>query len=342
MEDVAPVMEKRPLPERMQQELSDRLLPLFDAVISERESYWSKVPSPDPSAVPALISSHAYKCASIAVACNLVPGPWGLLAIIPELTLITRDQLVMVYDIGKAYGHNTITRELLLGIALSGAGAGGGGLVVIHGSKVIVKRSSLRVIQKLIAALGGKVTQRVLKAALAKWVPIAGAAALGLWARHSTTRVGEKAVEVFRKRTIEFVDGDLGDVASFQAATYPELPTLVEVLRVLVQLTHVDRRVDSREAMYLAHAFQEPQLPPEVVVELKNALEHGPTRSPDYDVFVGQPEATVALVMDMIALAGVDGEVHPAERAYVIEVGRRLGLRESEVLAMLDAGADST
>ena len=178
------------LAEKMQTGLADKILPMLDSVRQDRKKHFDTNPIPHRTAVPLLISSYSTKCASIAVGCNLVPGPWGMLAIVPEIGLVLHEQLKMVYDIGRAYGHPNITQELLLGIVLSGTGISGGGLVVVQGGKVIVKRASLRLIQKLVAALGGKVTQKVLRSMLAKWVPIVGAAAMGLWANTRPTNSG--------------------------------------------------------------------------------------------------------------------------------------------------------
>ncbi|MGB9739315.1 hypothetical protein [Chloroflexus sp.] len=57
---------------------------------------------------------------------GLIPGSFGLLAVVPEIGLIIRNQVAMLYDIGMAYGKdNVITVELLLGIFGSALGAGG-------------------------------------------------------------------------------------------------------------------------------------------------------------------------------------------------------------------------
>jgi hypothetical protein len=77
-----------------------------------------------------------------------VPGPWGLVGIVPELTLIFRNQLMLIFDVGMAYGKSEVLRkELLAGVLLDAFGIGAGSLLVMQGSKLIVKRDSLRVFQ---------------------------------------------------------------------------------------------------------------------------------------------------------------------------------------------------
>ncbi len=100
--------------EKMGSALADKILPMFDGVCQERDKYYTTHPVPERGAVPSIISAYSYKCGAVAVACNLVPGPLGLLTIVPEIALIFREQLNMIYDIGRAYGHHDISKELLL------------------------------------------------------------------------------------------------------------------------------------------------------------------------------------------------------------------------------------
>ena len=117
----------------------------------------------------------------------------------------------MVYDIGVANGKESmITKELLAGIVLSAIGNGATGLLVMHGSKILVRRTSLRVFQKIVSLLAGKVTQQALKAAISKWLPIVGAAFMAWLSGHMTQKIGRTANEIFSKE-IEITDADLAE-----------------------------------------------------------------------------------------------------------------------------------
>ena len=189
--------------DKMQEELASKILPMLENVIREREKFWNKNPATsDKTEVPKIISRSSNKCGVIGFGCNLVPGPWGLLAIIPEMTLIVQEQLQMLYDIGRAFGHKQMSKELLLGLLVAGGGAGAGGLVTIIGGKVIVKRASLALIQKIVQAFGGKILQSTLKSLFAKWVPLVGATAMATWARYTTNKLGQKATEIFSKEIV--------------------------------------------------------------------------------------------------------------------------------------------
>lgn len=172
----------------------------LESVIESRSSHYRSNPDkrPHKATINSLISSSANTNAVITGGASLIPGPWGMAAVIPELTLVINNQVKLIYDIGVAHGkEKIITKELLLGIFLSALGTGAASLLTIHGGKVLVKRASLRAIQKLIAMLGGRITQQAIKSAVSKWLPIVGAAAMATWTRYTTKKIGETANRIF-------------------------------------------------------------------------------------------------------------------------------------------------
>jgi uncharacterized protein (DUF697 family) len=109
----------------------------------------------------------------------------------------------MIYDIGVAYGKGEVlNKELLAGVLLTAMGTSAGALVVMQGSKVLVKRATLRAFQQILVILAGRITQQALKSAIAKWLPVVGAAGLAVWANYLTRRIGKKAVEIFEKEIV--------------------------------------------------------------------------------------------------------------------------------------------
>ena len=174
---------------------------VFDFIIESRSDYYKKNPQniPQLDSVSILISSCAQSNAMISGGASLIPGPWGMAAVIPELTLVIRNQIQMVYDIGVANGKQAqLTKELLIGIFITAMGGSAGNLLTIHGGKILVRRASLQVIQKIIAMLGGRVTQQVIKSTVSKWLPFVGAAAMATWTGYMTKNIGEKANELFK------------------------------------------------------------------------------------------------------------------------------------------------
>lgn len=189
-----------------QKKISERLSSTFESTIKEKEEYYRNNPDKIPvrKDVTSIISAYSYKNAAITGGLSLIPGPWGLLAAVPEIIMVVKNQISMVYDIGLAYGQNKVlNKEVLMFIVANAMGNATGSLAVMHGSKLLIKRASLRVMQQLIRKLAGSIAQKILRSMVAKWLPIVGAAALATWTKFSTTSIGKKAAETFEKE-IEF------------------------------------------------------------------------------------------------------------------------------------------
>jgi hypothetical protein len=177
----------------------------FESVALTRREHFEKQPDrrPSPQDIASIISSAANFNGVIAAGANMVPGPLGALTIVPELTAIIRNQIQMIYDIGVAHGKEAhLNGNLLLSIFYTVTGGGAISLATVKGGQLLLKRASLGVIQRIIIWLGGKITQRALKALLARWVPIAGSVAMGIWARQSTVSMGKKAAEFLAREII--------------------------------------------------------------------------------------------------------------------------------------------
>ena len=173
----------------------------FDYVLKNRADYFSKNPAElqknnDSSRI---ISSYTRNNAAISGGSSLIPGPWGMAAVVPELILVIRNQIQMIYDIGVAHGkQEKITKELLMGVMITAMGTSAGSLITIQGGKILVRRASLRAMQKLVAMLGGRITQQALKSAVSKWLPVVGAAAMAAWTGYMTRTIGKHANEIFQ------------------------------------------------------------------------------------------------------------------------------------------------
>lgn len=173
----------------------------FDHVLKNRGNYYEANPSktPQKNEISRIISSYTRNNATISGGSSLIPGPWGMAAVVPELVLVIRNQIQMIYDIGVSHGKKEkITKELLMGIMISAMGSGAGSLITIHGGKILVRRASLRAIQQLIAMLGGRITQQAIKSAVSKWVPVVGAVAMASWTGYMTKKIGTHANEIFK------------------------------------------------------------------------------------------------------------------------------------------------
>ncbi len=194
-------------PSKLQQKLTDSLSEVFEKTIKDRKKHFDDHPHelPQRKDIDAIISKWANTNAVVAGAAGLVPGPWGMLAAVPEIVAVIGNQTKMIFDLGVAHGqHRYLRSELVVGILMSSMGSGGGSLLAVQGGRLLVRRASLQVMQKVVTMLGGKVTQQLLKAMVGKWLPVVGAAAMAAWARYTTKKLGEHACEMLSK---EIVDG---------------------------------------------------------------------------------------------------------------------------------------
>jgi len=184
----------------MQDKLAVAIKDEFGNTISRRETYYKTSHDKRPSydSIDLMIKNCALKNAAISGGSSLIPGPWGMVAVVPEIAQVMRNQMELVYDIGVACGKTeVINKELLLAIFLTAMGTGGAGLIVMHGGKILVKRSSLQIFQKIVNLLAGKITQSALKSAVSKWVPLVGAMFMAWVSGKLTESIGQKAKEMF-------------------------------------------------------------------------------------------------------------------------------------------------
>lgn len=189
----------------MQTKLAEGMMDVFDLVISDRSGHFAKHPDkiPDRRSVPSIISAYSVTNAAISGGASLIPGPWGMVAVVPEIVAVIRNQLAMIYDVGMAFGKSKVlTKELLAGVLITAMGASAGALLVMQGEKILVKRVALRAFQRIIEILAGRVTQQVLKSVISKWLPVVGAAALAVWSNYLTRQIGKKAIEIFEKEIV--------------------------------------------------------------------------------------------------------------------------------------------
>lgn len=193
------------------QKIASALEDALDHTVETRRAHFEHNPHkrPSPLDVERIISNYANQNFVVAGASNLIPGPLGVVAALPELTLIMRNQLQMIYDLGVALDkQEEMTSHVLLGVFASALGEGVVGLATVEGRNLIIKRASLKVVQKILQWLGGKISQRLLKHILAKWVPVAGAVLMAAWSRQSTLELGNRAMKMLQY-DITFTDEDL-------------------------------------------------------------------------------------------------------------------------------------
>ncbi len=336
--------ENKEVENTLQNKLAEKMMGVFELVVSDRSGYFAKHPDeiPDKKSVPSIINSYSLTNAAISGGASLVPGPWGMVAVIPEIAAVIRNQLAMIYDVGMAYGKSKVlTKELLAGILVTAMGASAGSLLIMQGSKVLVKRVALRAFQRIIVMLAGKITQQALKSAISKWLPGVGAAAMAIWSNYLTRQVGKKAIEIFEKEivlseeVVEEMPLETESVsvrtAAISLAATPGISPDMPKVQTLVNLMKVDGAIKAEEREYVQTIISNADLTESERADLTQAIDKSGKFVVDYSAFASSPDDAIGLLVDMVTLAKRDGTFHITEKMFVKQVGKLLGFLENDI-----------
>jgi uncharacterized protein (DUF697 family)/tellurite resistance protein len=325
----------------IQENVNEKFLLALNSVITEREKYYIKNPAPSVTAIDAIIKSYSITNAAVSGGIGLIPGPWGIAAAVPEIIAIIRNQIAMIYDIGKAYGKTDeiLCRETILGIFASASGSAGIGLISIHGSKIIVKRASLRIIQKIIAILGGKVTQKMIKSIVSKFFPLAGAAAMATWSKMTTHSLGKNAKEMFSKEIVIEESEEIDDIKVIPEET-EKIDFSNEIKKnkiyALSNLMKIDNKVEDSEIDLIDKIIVELEFSDSEALELTEKIHSSEKISVNYDLFKTDQDEAFGLIMNLISLAKIDGEFHKIEKVYISRIAKTLGFTDEEIKDLIN------
>lgn len=342
--DVKANNESKEVANNLQSILAEKIMGVFELVVFDRSGHFAKHPDqiPDLKSVPSIINTYCLANAAISGGVSLVPGPWGMVAVIPEIAAVIRNQLAMIYDVGMAYGKNKVlNKELLISVLLTAFGSSAGSLLIMHGNKILVKRVALRTFQRIIEILAGRITQQVLKSAISKWLPGVGAAAMAVWSNYLTRKVGTKAIEIFEKEIIlseevlEEIPLDIENVpvptvTINRASTLGISPDLSKV-QTLVNLMKVDGTIKVEEREYMQTIIDNADLTESERAELTQVIDKGGKCAVVYEAFASSPDDAIGLLVDMISLAKRDGTFHITEKMFIKQVGKLIGFSDNEI-----------
>ena len=151
---------------------------------------------PDPAREAAAIAKRAAKQAAVlSGSLALPPGPLGMLTVLPDLYVIWKTQRQMVSDIFGLYGRSAeLTRTHMLYCLFRHAASHVLRDVVVRaGQRAIVQQLTSGALQSILQTVGVTVTRRIVGTAASRWVPVAGAAAVGAYAYWDTLQVARTA-----------------------------------------------------------------------------------------------------------------------------------------------------
>ena len=178
----------------------------------------SEVPAPrlQPSDDPATASDRvartaARNAAMLSGSLALPPGPLGMLTVLPDLYLIWKIQRQMVADIFALHGRTAelTATHMLYCLFRHMASQVVRDVAVRAGERAIVRQLSSSALSSVLGSLGMTVTQRIVGTSASRWVPLAGAAAVGAYAYWDTRQVAKTARRVLAlapERGFSFAD----------------------------------------------------------------------------------------------------------------------------------------
>ena len=176
------------------------------------ENLVSSVPSSEenPSTNPderarEIVRLAALKAGAVSAGLAIPPGPAGMLTIIPDVMKVWDIQRQMVSDIAACYGQSSHLDQRMMVYCLFRHGAAmlARDILVRVGERMILKRGSLRVIQKILQRVTIKMTQKAIGKAISRWVPFVGPVVVGCYSLLDTRSVGKTAIETFSREIEE-------------------------------------------------------------------------------------------------------------------------------------------
>ena len=324
--------------ENIQNQITEGIEKAVGMVINEREKHYANNSAPTKDMIQKMVSNYSNANAAISGGTGLIPGPLGMAATVPEIILIIRNQLTMVYDIAKANGHNEITKELMLEVLIRAMGNVSGNLLIVHGQRIVVKRVGAQALQKIIVILGGKITQQAAKSMAAKWIPIAGAIAMAAWSKYTTNKIGQTAKEVFSKEIVfensEINESNIIDIVDEKINLKSIQKTKVQIL---INLIKIDNNIDSSEIKFIEDFMDKIELDIDDKMDLIQQLNSQNKISADYNILKNNNEEILYLLIDLVALAKIDNEFHITEKLFIKEIAKILEFNQEELQLLMES-----
>lgn len=334
-------MERQNLLYRLQSMIASGLETTIDGVVA---CTVVALPADSPvqrqQAIDDIIDSAARKAAGISFQGALLPGLAGLYTLAPCLIGVSREQLGLVRDVAYVSSRGQQpSSAFVLGMIASTLGRPDPQFP-LHPAQVQMRPPGGAALHGLSLQVALGIAQQAGAAAVSRWLPGIGAAALGVWSGYTTRRIGRSTQALFagHEPTLSLQS----PVAAVSTASSPSLSNLLEVckLQVLIGLARVDGRVCEQEQAYLQQALADPQLGEDDRVLLRAMLAGEPVALNGLERLAKHPDAAVALMANMAVLAWRDGQLHGAERAYARHIGSLLGVAREDVDELLaDAGS---
>lgn len=192
--------DKRALHKSAGDQIADAILSMVAVVPTSHEGE-----NVSPRARAAILTRNAARtAASISAGAALVPGPFGVLTLLPDIYGVWKVQAQLVSDIAALFGKTgSLTREQMLYCLFKHTASQFlRDVVVRSGERFLVRRLSSQVLHRLASRIGLSMGQRTVGKAVARFVPVLGAGVVGGYAYYDTKQVAMTAIELFSRQVL--------------------------------------------------------------------------------------------------------------------------------------------
>jgi hypothetical protein len=171
-------------------------------IIAALERVLAEIPAPETGradlpdhAARAIARRAAKRAALLSGSLALPPGPLGFMTLLPDLYLIWQTQRQMVADIFGVYGRSAeLTRTHMLYCLFRHAASHVVRDVAVRGGqRLVIRQLSGSALRSALGGVGVSISQRLAGNAAGRWIPLAGAAAVGAYADWDTMQVAKTA-----------------------------------------------------------------------------------------------------------------------------------------------------
>ena len=158
-----------------------------------------------------LARAAAHRAALLSGSLALPPGPMGMLTILPDLYLIWKLQRQMVSDIFALHGRSAeLTRSNMIYCLFRHLASHVMRDVAVRAAeRAVASAVTSAAVQGTATTLGMHLTRRIAGASAGRWIPLAGAAAVGAYAYWDTLQVAKASRRVLAAEDLPVVLSDL-------------------------------------------------------------------------------------------------------------------------------------
>jgi hypothetical protein len=177
------------------------LLRALENLVTRVPSSLEKISTDPHERAQQIVRAAKFKAGALSAGLAIPPGPIGMLTVIPDLLQVWKIQRQMVSDIAACFGKSAQLTQTTMVYCLFRHGAAmlARDLFFRIGERFILKRGSLRMIQKILRHVSIKMTQRAIGRSISRWVPIVGPVVVGTYSMLDTRSVGKTAIETFSR-----------------------------------------------------------------------------------------------------------------------------------------------